>query len=122
LIFHVGGGALPNESPHKLYLNFRNNLLLLRKNLPPHLQKRTLFIRKILDGVAALQYLLKGKPAFFMAVLKAHRDFNKLWKKEYSNFSSPAHPTPQRLEGWYPKSIVAAFYISGKRKFSDLKG
>jgi len=120
LIFHVGGGTLPNESPKKLYLNFRNNLLLLRKNLPSDMRARILLVRKILDGIAAIQYLLKGKPAFFIAVLKAYRDFNRLWKKEYSHYSGPAHPAPFQLDGWYNRSIVAAFFIAHKKKFNDL--
>jgi GT2 family glycosyltransferase len=121
LIFHVGGGTLPNESPRKLYLNFRNNLLLLRKNLPSHLQTRILLIRKLLDGIAAFQYLFKGKPAFFIAVLKGHRDFYRIWKKEYSQYSGPAHASPARLEGWYNRSIVAAFFIRGKKTFKQLR-
>ncbi len=121
VIFHVGGGALPNESPHKLYLNFRNNLLLLRKNLPPRMLRRTLFMRKVLDGVAAVQYLFKGKGRFFLSVLMAHRDFHRMWKKEYSDYSAPFHPFPAQLEGWYNQSIVAAFFIAGKRKFNDLR-
>ncbi|MFA5815003.1 MAG: glycosyltransferase family 2 protein [Bacteroidales bacterium] len=120
LIFHVGGGTLPNESPKKLYLNFRNNLLLLRKNLPSDMRARILLVRKILDEIAAIQYLLKGKPALFMAVLKAHRDFNRLWKKEYSNYSGPVHPAPFQLDGWYNRSIVAAFFIAHTKRFNEL--
>lgn len=121
VVFHVGGGALPNESPKKLYLNFRNNLLLLRKNLPSNLVTRILLTRKILDGVAAVQYLLKGKPSFFMAVLKGHRDFYRLWKKEYSQYTGPAHPAPSELAGWYNRSIVYAFFLAGKKRFDVLK-
>lgn len=121
VIYHVGGGALPNESPQKLYLNFRNNLLLLRKNLPANMLVRVLFIRKVLDGVAAVQYLFKGKGRFFLAVLKAHRDFRSLWKKEYKDYTAHVHPSPHQLEGWYNQSIVAAFFIAGKRKFNDLR-
>ncbi len=120
VIYHVGGGALPNESPRKLYLNFRNNLLMLRKNLPPDLQSGIMFTRKILDGVAAIQYLFKGKPTFFMAVLKAHRDFYRIWKKEYRNYSGVAHPSPNQLEGWYNHSIVTAFFLTGKKRFDQL--
>jgi GT2 family glycosyltransferase len=121
LIFHVGGGTLPNESPKKLYLNFRNNLLLLRKNLPKRMQTRILLVRKILDGIAAMQYLIRGKPRFFMAVVKAHWDFNRLWEKEYSNFSSSTHPFPTELDGWYNQSIVGAFFLAGKKRFNALK-
>ena len=121
LIYHVGGGTLPNESPKKLYLNFRNNLLLLRKNLPMELKSRILLVRKILDGVAALQYLLKGKPSFFIAVIRAHRDFRRLWKKEYGDYYAPTSPAPVNIKGWYNDSIVAAFFLRGKRKFSQLR-
>ncbi len=120
LIFHVGGGALPNESPKKLYLNFRNNLLLLRKNLPANSRARILLVRKILDGVAAIQFLFKGKPGFFMAVLKAHRDYYRLWKKEYVNYSGPSHPSPHLLDGFYNHSIVANYFLKGKKHFSEL--
>jgi GT2 family glycosyltransferase len=119
-IFHVGGGALPNESPRKLYLNFRNNLLLLKKNLPHHKQHRIILMRKILDGVAALQYLMKGKIAFSLSVLRAHRDFSRLWKREYEKYEARVHPHPERIEGWYNQSIVAAFFLAGRRRFSDL--
>lgn len=119
-IFHVGGGALPNESPKKLYFNFRNNLLMLRKNLPPHLAQRILFTRMILDGIAAIQYLMKGKPAFFLSVLKAHRDYYRLWREHYRDHSVQVHPSPQLLEGWYNRSIVAAFFIRRKRNFKQL--
>ncbi|MFA6126058.1 MAG: glycosyltransferase family 2 protein [Bacteroidales bacterium] len=120
-VFHVGGGTLPNESPKKLYYNFRNNLLLLRKNLPRDLQFKILVVRMILDGVAAFQYLAKGKPAFFMSVLRAHRDFYRIWKNEYRRFSGPVHPKPFLLEGWYKRSIVAAFFLHGKKRYGDLQ-
>jgi len=104
----------------KTYLNFRNNLLLLRKNLPRDMQVRVLFIRKILDGVAAIQYLFKGKPAFFMAVIKAHRDFKRLWKMEYRDFSQVTHPDPAKIAGWYNRSIVFNYFIRGRKRFGDL--
>lgn len=120
LVFHVGGGSLPNESPGKLYLNFRNNLILLRKNLPGNLQQRIILARMILDGIAAVQFLVKGKPSFFFAVIKGHRHFKRLWKKEYENYTGPVHDFPDQLQGWYNKSVVFAFFLGGKKKFRDL--
>jgi GT2 family glycosyltransferase len=120
LIYHVGGGALPNESPRKLFLNFRNNLILLRKNLPSNARFRILLIRKVLDGVAAFQYLFRGKPLFFMAVVKAHIHYYRIWRKEYRDYEGPVHPTPASISGWFSGSIVLAFYLKGIRKFSDL--
>ncbi len=120
VVLHVGGGTLPNESPRKLYLNFRNNLLLLRKNLPPDQKTSVILMRKILDGVAAIQYLAKGKPRFFFAVIRAHLDFNRLWKKEYADYQGKTHSNPSEIEGWFQGSIVSAFFLAGKQKFSDL--
>ena len=101
-VYHIGGGTLPNESPFKLRLNFRNNLLLLENNLPstflagdPHgpegpqndrkatrrargRARRRIFVRMCLDGMSALVYLLKGKWSFFQAVVQAHREYRRL--------------------------------------------
>lgn len=90
-VFHVGGGTLPNNSPRKLFLNYRNNLLMLHKNLP--LQEgweafgrksgnRNLyiFIRMCVDGLTGIAYLLQGKWSFFTAVIKAHNAFRKMKK------------------------------------------
>lgn len=79
-VYHVGGGALPNNSPFKLYLNFRNNLLMLYKNLPLTSRGRIIFVRMCLDGAAAAIYLLKGQLSFFRAVKDAHRDYRKMKK------------------------------------------
>ncbi len=92
-VYHIGGGTLPNESPFKLRLNFRNNLLLLENNLPATLRaqhpgleekrcrRRTrcrIFVRRCLDGGSALVYLLTGRLAFFRAVVEAHREYRQL--------------------------------------------
>ena len=82
-VWHIGGGTLPNESPRKLKLNFRNNLLLLENNLPKTLgssrkARWRIFIRKCLDGASALVFLLKGRTASFKAVIEAHREYRAL--------------------------------------------
>lgn len=114
-VYHIGGGTLPNESPFKLRLNFRNNLLLLENNLPatfkaagskcPRLRTRMRIIaRMLLDGASALVYLFKGKTAFFKAVLEAHREYRKLRLKGEIK-ESPS--TPEGLyKGWIiPKGL-----------------
>ena len=78
VIYHVGGGTLPNNSPRKLYLNFRNNLLMMEKNLPDSSRRRIIFTRMCIDGAAAAAYLLMGKVSYFKAVWNAHRDFRKM--------------------------------------------
>ena len=129
-VYHIGGGTLPNESPFKLRLNFRNNLLLLENNLPATFMaekmadqvghdasrhsrldresrrqaRRRIFMRKCLDGCSALVFLLKGKWSFFRAVLDAHREYRKLRRPG----EIPPHPTlPEGLyNGWIvPKGL-----------------
>ena len=91
-VFHVGGGTLPNNSPRKLFLNYRNNLLMLYKNLPVTEgwdafggkwgnRNLFIFIRMCVDGLTGIAYLLQGKWSFFTSVIKAHRAFRTM-KKE----------------------------------------
>lgn len=90
-VFHVGGGTLPNNSPRKLFLNYRNNLLMLYKNLPFEegweafgLKKINrnlyIFIRMCVDGLTGVAYLLQFKWSFFTAVIKAHNAFRSMKK------------------------------------------
>jgi len=76
-VYHVGGGTLSATSPKKTYLNFRNGLSLLHKNLPPHQLKKIIF-RIILDWVAALKFLISGQPRHSISVIKAHFDYFKM--------------------------------------------
>ncbi|MCQ2177107.1 MAG: glycosyltransferase family 2 protein [Bacteroidales bacterium] len=82
VVYHLGGGTLPQNSPWKLQLNYRNNLLLLDNNLAATIGKRRasvrIFIRKLLDGGSAIVYLLSGKKDYFNAVLNAHRNYRRL--------------------------------------------
>ena len=104
-VYHIGGGTLPNESPFKLRLNFRNNLLLLENNLPATLNSRIrarlrIIARMCLDGCSALVYLFTGKWSFFKAVVQAHREYRKMRR--------PGELLPERHipEGLYKGWIV----------------
>ena len=90
-VYHIGGGTLPNESPFKLRLNFRNNLLLLENNLPATFVAqgleeekarkkalRRIFARMCLDGASALVYLATGRWSFYRAVIHAHKEYREL--------------------------------------------
>jgi hypothetical protein len=115
----VGGGTLPNETPFKLYLNYRNNLYMLYKNLPDRKRFVRLAVRFIFDGLSAGIYLLRGKFAFFAAVWKAHIHF---WKhrKNLRAKRLPLHNHP--VAGIYPGSVVLGFYLSkNKRTFGELE-
>lgn len=74
-VFHLGGGTLSNDSPHKLYLNFRNGLATMFKNLPTAVLVPVMLLRMTMDGVIGCGYLVSGKAERFVAVIKAHLSF-----------------------------------------------
>jgi GT2 family glycosyltransferase len=120
-VCHVGGGALPYDSPFKTFLNFRNSIYLLIKNLPDENLTKVILTRKILDGAAALFFLLKGQTGSLRAVWKAHREAsaNKsglLEKRKQVKSLGTIHPHHLILN----KSIVFEFYIRKKRTFSGI--
>lgn len=77
-VYHLGGASLSKENPKKTYLNFRNNLLLLHKNMPRREGRKKLFARRLADTLAFLMFLAKGDLPNARAVLRAHRDFKKM--------------------------------------------
>lgn len=121
IVFHLGGGSLAYGNPQKIYLNFRNNLFLLYKNLPKGTLFQKIFMRMTLDGLAAIQFLLTGQLNSFFKVLAAHRDFYKslgtLRKKRATLMSKVTVSSHPEI---YKGSIIFDFYIFRKRKFSDL--
>lgn len=95
-VYHLGGGTLPKNSPQKLYLNYRNNILLLDNNLARTIGRRKaalrVFCRKILDGCSAMVYLLSFRMDFFKAVWRAHRDASRLIaEKQPGNDAAHGH-------------------------------
>ncbi len=113
-VYHVGGGTLPNNSPRKLYLNYRNNLLMLWKNLPAKHKNGKIFLRKCIDGLSAVCYIFQGRFSYFKSVIKAHRDYRKLKAKVTA---SSANLLPY---GVLPYSIIKKFF-TGHKKFSQLQ-
>ncbi len=120
-VYHLGGGSLEYGNPKKVYLNFRNNLFMLFKNLPKKRFLRRLLFRMILDGVAAAKFLAGREFKAFGAVAKAHRDFYKNLsslrkkRKELLKYS-----TVNKHEQMFHKSIMWKFFIQKKNKFADL--
>ena len=108
-VYHIGGGTLPNESPFKLRLNFRNNLLLLENNLPATLNSRFLarvriLTRMCLDGLSALVYLFTGRKSFYDAVVQAHREYRKL--RRPGEIPAERHKPSGLYKGWIvPKGL-----------------
>ncbi|WP_026978083.1 glycosyltransferase family 2 protein [Flavobacterium tegetincola] len=115
VVYHVGGATLQKGNPQKTFLNFRNSLLMLTKNLPKSSLFKILFKRMLLDGIAAFQFLFQGKPKHFIAVLKAHYHF-------YKNFSSAYHKREkfQRDKYFRTKSIVYSHFIKNGTVFGDI--
>ena len=117
-VYHIGGGTLPKNSPRKTYLNFRNNLSLLVKNLPERRVKRTIAYRIVLDWVAAFKFLFQGCPDDFRMVFKAHRDFYKRLPSLREQRKGSEH---RQVSCVYRRNIVFDNVLRGKKKFSQLK-
>lgn len=111
-VYHVGGASLNQGNPKKTYLNFRNNLLLLHKNLPLKIGKKRLFLRRLADTLAFIMYVAKFDFPNAKAILKAHSDFRKM-KKEYT--SHPDSDTLSSLPG-ADRMVVIDRFLLGKKK------
>ena len=117
VVYHQGGATLDNASPYKLYLNFRNNLLMMYKNLPLREGRRRLFIRRLYDTVALLRYLLTGKWACVKAVWNAHTDFRSM-RGVYTN--QPEENILTKIPECR-HNIIWDYFIKHIRRFSELK-
>lgn len=111
-VYHVGGASLDQSNPRKTYLNFRNNLLLLHKNMPAASGRRLLFVRRLADTAAFFMFLLKGKGAHASAIVKAHRDFARM-RRRYTDL--PRQEYLSTLPG-AKRKILLDYYILRKKK------
>lgn len=115
IVYHVGGATLAEGNPKKTYLNFRNSLLMLTKNLPEKKIVPVLFSRMILDGIVGVQFLFQGKFKHFLALLKAHFSFysviNSTLKKR-NKINSANY--------YYTKSIVYCYFVKKIQLFSNI--
>lgn len=116
-VYHVGGGTLPKSSPTKTFLNFRNNLAMLYKNLPDNRRRRVLCYRKVLNWIAAGKFILEGHFDEAQAVHRAHREY-RAWIPALQHKRSRLHPHP--VSCIYPHNLVLQYYLGGKKKFSQL--
>lgn len=115
IVYHVGGATLDQSNPKKTYLNFRNSLLMLLKNTPKGSVYSILFIRMMLDGIAAFRFIFQGKFKHFIAILKAHYSFYVLIFKTVKKRSSV-----QKSNYYLTKSIVYQYFINKGKVFEDL--
>lgn len=116
-VYHVGGGSLAQGDPRKTYLNFRNSLLMLYKNLPPARWRRLFPLRALLDGLAFLRALFTVQGREAGAILRAYRDAHRL-RRHYT----AERPTAEATEPppSYRGSIVIDYFLRGRRRFSEL--
>jgi GT2 family glycosyltransferase len=116
-VYHVGGGTLNKINPRKTFLNFRNSLLTLYKNLPKNERFVKIFIRLNLDAIAGLKFLLDGKPTHALAIIRSHFAFysaifqNKIKKTDVVN---------PNLNGMINISIVKKHFINKSKTFNEL--
>lgn len=119
VVYHVGGGALPATSPWKTYLNFRNNLAMLYKNLSHGFFAGVYFVRFWADGLQAVAYLVTGKRSFAGAVFRGHRDFwlrmrpKLVRRRGREGFALPGGQVLYR-------GSVALRYLFGRRTFGNM--
>lgn len=114
-VFHVGGATLKTGSPQKTFLNFRNSLWMMTKNLPKKKLFSRIFIRMVLDGIAGIKFLIEGKPKHLWAVLKSHFYFYWYLPKFLKKRENIA------LKNYYKiNSVVYSYFISGKKFFTEL--
>lgn len=114
-VYHVGGATLNVGNPNKTFLNFRNSLLMLVKNLPSEKLITTVFIRLILDGLAGIQLLLKGKHKHFWAVIRAHFSFYSLVRS-----TSQKRVKIASKKYYLVNSVVFSYFIRKTKVYKDL--
>jgi GT2 family glycosyltransferase len=113
VVYHVGGATLNASNPKKTFLNFRNSLLMLLKNLPKNKLFSIIFIRLCLDGLAGIQFILKGKFSHCFAILKAHFYF---YSMIFNNLKKRG--IVQNQNYYYTQSIIYNYFIKDNKKIS----
>lgn len=118
-VYHLGGGTMPNESPRKLYLNYRNNLSMLFKCAPTWQRILVAVARPVADMLSALIYLLRGDKALAKATVEAYRDFFTLHGELNKKRKAVRSACKAESERIYRGSIVMRYAV-GKRFFGNL--
>ncbi len=121
VVYHVGGGTLSVSNPFKTYLNFKNGLSLIYKNLPANELIVKFPIRIVLDWIASLKFALSGSFRDGQSVIRAHRHFFGKFRRERMRRKQTSRFGYKKLPSQYHGLIVWDFFIGGKRKYSELK-
>jgi GT2 family glycosyltransferase len=119
VVYHVGGATLPKGNSKKVFLNFRNNLVMMAKNMPAGEATWKISYRFILDAVSAVKSLLTGEGKYFVAVFRAHMAFlGWLFSGKKSKIDLPKKGVV--LHGYLKKSVVWAHFVEGKKTFAEI--
>lgn len=116
-VYHVGGATLNETNPRKTFLNFRNSLLSIVKNVPKRYFLVILFSRLVLDGIAGIKFVLNFQVNHCFAIIKAH--FSFYWN--FNKFLQKRKQVPKSLKYYKHTSIVWQYFILGRKKFNELK-
>lgn len=119
VVFHVGGGTLPKGNEWKVFLNFRNNLIMLAKNLPWYQVLWKIPFRFLLDAISAWKSLFEGQGIYFKAILEAHLGFMG-WVVFRHRRSVFPISKKGKLRGWYRGCVVWDHFVRGRRYFSEI--
>ncbi len=119
-VYHLGGGTLPNESPDKLYLNYRNNLAMLFKCAPTAQRLLAAAVRPLTDMLSAIIYTVKGDFALAAATLRAYRDFFAMHRALAAKRRATRSGRKTEARHIYSSSIILR-YMVGRRVFGGLK-
>ena len=119
VVYHVGGGTLPKGNSNKVFLNFRNNLVMMAKNMPAGEAFWKIGMRFLLDAVSAVKSLAAGEGSYFVAVIRAHFSFLGWLFFEKKN-KQTGLKRGVKLKGYLRKSIVWAYFVLGKKTFNEI--
>jgi hypothetical protein len=116
-VFHVGGATLQETNPHKTYLNFRNSLLNVVKNVPKKWFLFVVFSRLILDGIAGIKFMIELRPIHTWSIVKAHLSFYK----NFFKFLGKRRKLQKKQDYNLHTSVVWQYFLLGRKKFENLK-
>lgn len=121
-VYHLGGGSLPPASPRKAYLNFRNNLLMLHKNLPVKRRRKILLRRRLLDTVAWANFMAHFKFKSANAIIKAHSDFRRMRKEYDREYDGTGRSKSDAEAPVSDLNIITHYYLKRHKTFDRLPG
>ncbi len=121
VVYHMGGGSLSYQSPRKTFYNFKNNLVMCVRNSPWSYKIWWLPVRMLTDSLSLLFYLFKGEGANAKSVIKAYIGFFKWWLNEKNKYPEKQLSLLE-IDTTFKSSIIAQYFLAGKKIYSDIKG